>query len=68
MTTIYKEEELIPGMTTDSTLVIGRIIKWREKEFLFGLMAEFIKEIIEMTKKKGMGISNGKYLIEINFL
>jgi hypothetical protein len=68
MTTIYKEEEPTPGMITDNTLVNGKIIKWKVKEFLFGLMAEFIKEIIEMTKRKGLDISNGTNYDEIFIL
>jgi len=45
--------------------VTGFVIKWMEKEYLFGLMIENIKGNIKMIKKKDMEYSNGKlyYLI-----
>jgi len=45
--------------------VTGFVIKWMEKEYLFGLMIENIKGSIKMIKKKDMEYSNGKlyYLI-----
>jgi len=45
--------------------VTGFVIKWMEKEYLFGLMIENIKGNTKMIKKKDMEYSNGKlyYLI-----
>jgi len=52
--TISMDRESTNGQMVDSMKVIGRIIKWKEEEFLHGLTIEDMKESTMTTKKKGM--------------
>jgi hypothetical protein len=47
---------------------IGKIIKWMEKEYLFGLMEENIQDSIKTIKNMDMVYLNGMYFIINNSL
>ena len=54
----FTERELMNGLIKDNMLGIGKIIKWMEMEYLYGLMVGSMKEIIRKIKKKGLKKKN----------
>ena len=56
---IFKDMVFIYGRIRGVMMESGRIIKWKEKEHLLGLIIGRMLESIKMIKKMGMGFLNG---------
>ena len=56
------------GKIEENTKVNGKIIKWMEMGFLYGLMEGLMKGSIKMTKNMDMVYLNGKYIHKFFFI
>jgi hypothetical protein len=65
---ILKAKELIAGLTEECIKAIGKIIKWMEKVFLLGRMAENMRANIKMIKNTDMACLPGLMVIYLLLL